>query len=74
MGETNPRCLDIRRSEFVTVPFFSDQPVAGSAICVRGFDKYNNFKIDQLPKKDLDPVALEKFIFLDKLYKNTAGS
>ena len=45
-----------------------------SAICVRGFDKYNNFKIDQLPKKDLDPVALEKFIFLDRLYKNTAGS
>ena len=45
-----------------------------SAICVRGFDQYNNFKIDQLATKDLDPVALEKFIFLDKLYKSTAGS
>ena len=45
-----------------------------SAICVRGFDKYNNFKIDQPATKDLDPIALEKFIILDKQYKNTAGS
>ena len=45
-----------------------------SAVCVRGFDQYNNFKIDQLPKQDLDPVALKKFIILDKLYKGTAGS
>ena len=45
-----------------------------SAICVRGFDQYNNFKKDQLATKDLDPIALEKFIILDELYKNTAGS
>ena len=45
-----------------------------SAICVRGFDQYNNFKIDKLATKDLDPIALEKFIILDELYKNTAGS
>ena len=45
-----------------------------SAICVRGFDRHNNFKIDHLATKDLDPIALEKFIILDKLYKNTAGS
>ena len=45
-----------------------------SAICVRGFDQYNNFKIDKLATKDLDPIALEKFIILDKLYKKTAGS
>ncbi|MDC0037047.1 phytanoyl-CoA dioxygenase family protein [Alphaproteobacteria bacterium] len=45
-----------------------------SAICIRGFDQYNNFKIDQLATKDLDPVALEKFIILDELYKNTAGN
>ena len=38
------------------------------------FDKYNNFKIDQPATKDLDPIALEKFIILDKQYKNTAGS
>ena len=45
-----------------------------SAICVRGFDKYNNFKIDQPAIKDLDPIGLEKFIILDKQYKSTAGS
>ena len=45
-----------------------------SAICVRGFDKYNNFKIDKPATKDLDPIALEKFNILDKQYKNTAGS
>ena len=44
-----------------------------SAICVRGFDQYNNFKIDQLATKDLDPIAVEKFTILDELYKSTAG-
>jgi len=45
-----------------------------SAICVRGIDQYNSFKIDQPATRDLDPIALEKFIILDKQYKNTAGS
>ena len=44
-----------------------------SAICVRGYDQYNNFKIDQLATKDLDPIAVEKFTILDELYKSTAG-
>ena len=44
------------------------------AICVRGIDQYNSFKIDQPATRDLDPIALEKFIILDKQYKNTAGS
>ena len=45
-----------------------------SAICVRGIDQYNSFKIDQPATRDLDPIAIEKFIILDKQYKNTAGS
>ena len=45
-----------------------------SAICVRGIDQYNSFKIDQPATRNLDPIAIEKFIILDKQYKNTAGS
>ena len=48
------------------------QNISGDRLVKKFTD--NNFKIDQLPKQDLDPVALEKFIFLDKLYKSTAGS
>ena len=45
-----------------------------SALCVRGYDQYNNFKIDQPATKDLDPITIEKFIILDEQYKATAGS
>ena len=44
-----------------------------SAICVRGFDKYNNFNLDKPAERDLDSLDLEKFIRLDELYKKTAG-
>ena len=45
-----------------------------TAICVRGVDEYKNFKTDLPAKKDLDPLALEKFKYLNDLYKQTAGS
>ena len=42
-----------------------------SAICVRGKDEYKNFSSDKPANNDLDPIALEKFYKLCKIYKKT---
>ena len=40
-----------------------------TAMCVRGIDEYNNFKLDLPASKDLDSKALEEFKTLDEEYK-----
>ena len=42
-----------------------------SAICVRGEDKYKNFKTDQVAKDDFDHEAYQYLIELNNHYNET---
>ena len=42
-----------------------------SAICVRGEDKFNNFKIDKIAKTDFDYTAYGNLLDLNKQYIQT---
>ncbi len=45
-----------------------------TAMLVRGVDEHHHFGEDVLAETDLDPVALQRFRELDRLYQETAGS
>lgn len=45
-----------------------------SAILVRGADKYQHFKNDELAESDLDPTAIARHEELQRLYLETAGT
>tara|TARA_Y100000590_G_C15597482_1_gene968633 strand:- start:57 stop:848 length:792 start_codon:yes stop_codon:yes gene_type:complete len=75
LHKSNPNYSDDRRIglniQYISTDVKQLKHNKDSAICVRGYDEFNNFLKDEPAKKNLEKNALEKFYEVGRLYKKT---